>query len=101
MLRRTPIKRRTPLKRGTKRIRRVSKRRAPLLREYSVTAAEFKLAHPICQICEISATDDVHHRRGRVGKLLTDRRYFMAVCRGCHDEIHRNPSGAREAGFLK
>lgn len=101
MLRRTPIKRRTPLKRGNKPMRRISKRRSPLLRQYAVICTEFKQAHPICQICDISATDDVHHKRGRIGKKLVESEFFLAVCRGCHDEIHRNPAGAREVGFLK
>lgn len=48
--------------------------------------------------CSILSTD-VHHRRGRVGDLLTDERYFLAVCRSCHDYIEAHPIFAKEKGF--
>jgi hypothetical protein len=50
--------------------------------------------------CEVKGcnrvSDDLHHKRGRVGKLLYDERFFMAVCRNHHTEIETNPDWAIE-----
>lgn len=43
---------------------------------------------------------DIHHMRGRLGKLLTDERYFMAVCRKAHLWIHDNIELARQRGWI-
>jgi hypothetical protein len=48
--------------------------------------------------CTILSTD-LHHKKGRVGDLLTDERYFLAVCRSCHDYIEAHPIIAKENGF--
>src|SRR6185312_7518374 len=44
--------------------------------------------------CEVKGCNqistDLHHRKGRVGKLLYDERFFMAVCREHHTEIETN-----------
>ena len=42
----------------------------------------------------------IHHKRGRLGKLLTDTRYFMAVCRKCHEWIHNNITESRKRGWI-
>jgi hypothetical protein len=31
---------------------------------------------------------------------LTDRRFFLAVCRACHFNIHNNPRRAQELGLI-
>ena len=54
--------------------------------------------HPDCHRKHPSA--EIHHRRGRVGPLLTDKRYWSAVCRRAHDFIGRHPEIARKAGLL-
>lgn len=52
-----------------------------------------------CQRCGNPATD-VHHTRGRAGRLLLDTQYWVAVCRQCHEWIGSNPNEARKAGLL-
>lgn len=37
---------------------------------------------------------EVHHSRGRIGRLLLDRRFWIAVCIPCHDWIHDNRRAA-------
>lgn len=53
-----------------------------------------------CQVkeCKGLATE-VHHKKGRIGKLLTDIRYFLGVCRECHNKIELNPIWAKENGY--
>lgn len=70
---------------------------------YFPIAAMFKLSNPFCKACCIISTfaklttaDDVHHIRGREGLLLFDIRYWLPVCRKCHDWIRDNPKQARE-----
>lgn len=42
---------------------------------------------------------DIHHKRGKIGDLLVDTRYFLPVCRACHNFLHDNPKIAKELGF--
>lgn len=42
---------------------------------------------------------EVHHRKGRLGDLLTDTKYFLAVCGICHNKIELQPKWAKENGY--
>jgi hypothetical protein len=48
----------------------------------------------------IRPTFDVHHKMGCEGALLLDQRYWMPVCRWCHDWIESHGRAARELGFV-
>lgn len=48
--------------------------------------------------CTYHATQ-LHHKKGRIGDLLTDERYFLAVCHRCHQRIELNSEEARKKGF--
>lgn len=68
--------------------------------EYTKIKREFLIANPRCQVEKCNhVSEDVHHKRGRVGKLLTDVRYFLAVCRKHHKIIEDNPLWAKENGY--
>lgn len=73
---------------------------------YKKAKREYMAAHPRCEACPVITFDppapstDLHHKRGRAGTLLYDKRFFMAGCRTCHDWIHDNPAKARELGLL-
>ncbi|WGQ15607.1 hypothetical protein [Sphingobacterium faecium] len=54
--------------------------------------------NPNCEVCGLSATE-IHHKRGKIGKLLYDKRYFMSVDRMCHDKIENNPEWAKEQNY--
>ena len=61
--------------------------------------------HPRCEVvwfgqpcCNPSV--DNHHLRGRLGTLLCDTRFFLAVCRGCHDKIRMRTADAIKHGYL-
>jgi hypothetical protein len=75
------------------------KKRAAQHRAYMVVRDAYMREHPNCEVCGRPA-DDLHHRRGRAGKLLKDRRFFMAVCRTDHDWIHAHPEDARAKGLI-
>lgn len=85
MLRRTPL-------------RKVSKKHAKELAEYSVKAKAYKLRYPTCFLCS-APTKDVHHVHGR-GKHLMDESTWIPVCRACHNGIHAFPGEARRRGLL-
>ena len=44
---------------------------------------------------------DIHHMRGKIGDLLTNTKYFLPVCRACHEFIESNPEIAKDLGFSK
>lgn len=63
------------------------------------------LESPFCEIGALRNLSphkacDVHHSRGRAGKLITDDRFLMSSCRECHEWAHAHPAEAREAGAL-
>jgi hypothetical protein len=37
--------------------------------------------------------------KGRSGELLMDSRFFVAVCRNCHEWIENHPVEAKELGY--
>lgn len=70
------------------------------LSEYQKVRATYLKEHPLCECgCGERATE-VHHKKGRIGKLLTDTEFFMAVASFCHAEIHNNPKWAFEQGYM-
>jgi hypothetical protein len=110
-MKRTPIKRRTPMPRSKlqmKRtpIRKVSVRRESENRTYLKLNREYLAEHRFCECCEpihggpVRRSNQVHHYRGRVGRLLTDTRFFRASCQECHTWICDNGAEARKRGVL-
>lgn len=85
----------------------MSKKRGSELRTYTKLRREF-LAEDENTYCPVMwmlhgrqvPTVDIHHKAGREGKLLNDRRHWLAVSRAGHDFIHANPSVSRENGWL-
>lgn len=100
-LKRTELKRSTkPIKKG-KKPRPISSKKMIINAEYKVIRDEYMGDHPVCEVkgC-MQPSEDNHHRAGKIGKLFTDKRYFLAVCRYCHGEIHNNPGKAYEDGYM-
>jgi hypothetical protein len=102
-----------------KRIRPVSKSRQRVSVEYRTRARAFVLAAiargetcPVVGAIEELRTgrayghpisnrlSEVHHRRGRVGRLLLDDRHWMPVSKSGHRWIHKHPNLARERQWL-
>lgn len=94
-------------KKDGKRVKRVSTKRAKQLAEYHKLRGVFLQTHPNCKAClplnmdRPARASDIHHVAGRIGAKLLDESDWLAVCRPCHDFIHRNPLLARKLGLLK
>lgn len=95
-----------------------TKERAKDERQYNKRVKVWKKENPYCKACEtlanhrgallsyghkkmIRRTADNHHIRGRNGALLLDERYWLPVCRECHNWIGLHGKLARELGFVE
>jgi len=87
-------------------IRRASTQRARDLRIYSQRRKWFLAANPWCEWALRQAppqhirSDQVHHYRGRIHRLLLMEEFWIAVSAAGHDWINRNPDAARKLGLL-
>lgn len=97
----TPIGHYTMVKR--KAIAPISDKQKKRLAEYRVVRDDYMANHKWCEAklngCTSIATD-LHHKAGKVGALLTDSRYFCALCRSCHTWVGENHSKAKELGLV-
>lgn len=80
-------------------IAKVAAERKEINKEYERVKKEFLRKKKCCEACGDAPATEVHHRRGRVGKLLTDIKYFLAVCRPCHRLIEEDPVFAKSQGY--
>ncbi len=91
-----------PLPKETKKyvIPKVSEKRKIENLKYSVLRTEF-LGKKENQICPITRqpTTDIHHKKGRVGSLFLDTRYWIALSREGHKFVEENPDWAKENGY--
>lgn len=78
----------------------VSKKRKVENAQYSVLRIEF-LSKPENQKCLITGwpTCDIHHKKGRVGSLFLDTKYWVALSREGHQFVEENPEWAKENGY--
>lgn len=88
-----------PRKKGTtvKAIRRRTLKRAKQEREYLKQRPTF-LEGKTCPVTGWPATQ-VHHMKGRIGDLLLDQRFWLAVSHEGHEKIENNPVWAKEQGY--
>lgn len=91
---RKPIERsRTPIKKRSDKMRKEDA-------IYSHKKKEYMKNHPYCEVAGCgNKADDLHHRKGR-GIHYTDERYFMAVCRSCHQKFDTHTKWAMENGYV-
>lgn len=85
-----------------KKIKPIADKRLERLKEYRIKRDKYLKDNPKCEVKGCSNdTTNLHHKKGRIGELLSDERYFMACCSTCHPKrIHENPKWARENGYL-
>lgn len=63
---------------------------------------EYLTAHIRCEVKGCNrVSESLHHKKGRVEKLLYDERFFMATCFKHHREIEDNPAWAIKEGYSK
>lgn len=79
----------------------ISDKQAKRLAKYRVVRDEYFKTHPICEYpgCNEINNLDLHHMKGRTGDLLTDVRYFKALCRKHHRWVEENVNEAIEMGL--
>ena len=81
-------------------IRRESKTRGRENRLYRAEVKFWKVgkrcAFPGCNKRHV----DCHHKRGKLGPLLRDQRFWLPLCRLHHAWIGDHPTRARELGLL-
>lgn len=80
-------------------IRKRSLKRAKQEREYAKLRFAYLNIFRLCQVCGCAYSSEVHHKKGRIGELLTDTRFFLAVCHTCHQKIELFPDWAKEKGY--
>lgn len=67
------------------------------LRTYRILRDEYFKEHPVCEFPGCCSTDvTLHHKKGRIGKLLTDIQYFCSLCQEHHLRVETHPKEARE-----
>ena len=75
-----------------------STKRKKQVRQYNNLALEYLTKNPLCEKCGMVAST-IHHKKGRMGELLTDVKYFMSACMDCHNWIEDHPREAKEKGY--
>lgn len=83
-----------------KQLKKVSPRQSKRLSEYKKAKEEYLFVNKICQVetCQNLAAE-IHHKAGRIGALLWNKYYFLAVCRECHNKIELSPLWAKANGY--
>jgi len=99
----TPVPKPEPKRKVQKtHIAKRSTKRAKQEREYAKLRNEYLSNHLFCEMkldcCKVVA-NEVHHKAGRIGALLTDPNNFMAACAPCHAWVTENSKEAIEMGL--
>ena len=81
-------------------IPKISQKRKIENAKYIVLRIEFlgKKENSICPVTG-EKTTEIHHKKGRVGSLFLDVRYWLAVSREGHKKIEENPEWAKKEGY--
>lgn len=89
-----------PLPRSTKPIAKVTKKRAKQLRIYEKNKAEVLEEIETCQYpgCD-STVATLHHAGGRIGDMLTNKKYMRRLCPYHHTWAESHPTAAKKLGL--
>lgn len=84
-------------------IARVSEKRSKEERIYAGRRIIFLTKNPTCKanipgICTKKSCE-VHHKKGRIGKLYLDKRFWLPTCSECHKWIELHPIEAKLLGL--
>lgn len=80
-------------------IAKVSDKKLVELAEYRKVRDKWLRENPFCEVCGTPYNLSVHHRAGRIGKLLSDIRFFMTVCTPHHKYIEEHPDWSKARGY--
>lgn len=80
----------------------LSDKRAKEQRLYLIARKLYLKHHPLCKVkvhgCHL-ASAEVHHMKGRTGKLYLDQAFWLPVCSPCHKYVETHPEEAKEKGW--
>jgi len=92
-----PIK---PDKKKPTRAPQISSQQATRLAKYVMARALYLKDHPMCEVGSCyKHSNQIHHKKGRAGKLLLDSKWFLACCTNCHRYIEDHPAWAQNSGY--
>ena len=78
----------------------VSDKQRERIAKYKVIRDEYMQTYPRCEFPECpNASQDLHHGAGKVGDLLFNTKYFVALCRMHHSWVEVHPKEAKELGL--
>lgn len=78
----------------------VSNKQKEALKRYRRLRDEYFKKKPVCEFPGCSSKDiTLHHKRGRVGAFLTDKRWFCSLCMKHHRYVEENPDEAIKLGL--
>jgi hypothetical protein len=79
-------------------IKKVAEKMAKKLDAYAERRRAF-LHNKRCAVFPVLKATEIHHKAGRIGKMLLNEKYWLAVSRKGHVEIEMNPAWAEKMGF--
>jgi hypothetical protein len=79
----------------------VSEKMASNLAKYRKRRDAYFKDHPVCEFpgCN-SRKITLHHKRGRTGAFLTDKRWFCSLCQFHHTYVNEHSEEARKMGLI-
>lgn len=80
-------------------LKKMSSKASVRMKTYLKARKEYMEEHPCCEICNALAVC-IHHKKGKLGDLLWDKRFFMSTCFNCHRRIEDNRAWGYEMGYL-
>lgn len=81
-------------------IKPISDKQSSRLKAYRIARDAYMNVYTTCEFPECNnKSTDLHHGSGRVGDLLTNTKYFVALCRLHHDWVELHPNEAKELGL--
>lgn len=90
----------SPLKKTQTYISPISESRSQDLAKYRKSRQEYFKENPVC---EFPGCDDMrlelHHKRGRIGNLLFNKKFFCSLCHKHHVFIETHPEEAKRLGL--
>lgn len=89
-----------PIERKPQKIKPVSKNRQEALKRYNRLRDKYFEAHAVCEFPGCDSKDiTLHHKKGRIGANLTDKRFFCSLCWPHHQYVETHPEEAYKLGL--
>lgn len=95
------IIKKSPIKPKKASISPISKSRYEALKKYRRLRDKYFEEHPICEFPDCNSKNiTLHHKRGRIGSFLTDKRHFCSLCVKHHIWVNEHNDEALKMGLV-